>query len=130
MTFELLRMMPALQREVAAWGMPEAPWQRFEMGEPPVSPEYSWYAAVDDGRVVGQFALRHAPDIAPYWWLQAFYVPPRYRGRGYGRSILSGIHEMFPSQNLLGEVVAWNTYALRLYLGMGWVVADTYWRKR
>lgn len=115
-------MTDTLYADVAVY-MVLRPWEDAQRVD--FEAEGDWWVAVEDGRAVGHFNLL---DGEPYQYLSNLYVPPKYRGRGYGTSIMQALQRRSPNRAMRGEVAGWNLDALRLYLKMGWIVNETYWR--
>ena len=80
---------------------------------------YRHHLMQDCGVIVGAAAVKVTPGRS---WMSLFSIRPDYRGKGYGRKLLSGIlhNEMSLGVTRLGlEVLADNRAAIAIYEGVG-----------
>lgn len=84
------------------------------------------YIAELDGKFVGKIGLERERDDG---YIFGFSILPEYRGRGYGRELLSWALRTFKSENAKGvclEVAVQNENALTLYKTCGFRVVSVY----
>ena len=79
------------------------------------------FGLFSDGELIGMYQFTYSdlfvrPDIYP--WLANVYVDPRFRGRGYGRMLLSAVPESALAAGI-GELYLF-TEIKGLYEKLGW----------
>lgn len=75
------------------------------------------YAALDDGRAYGWVS---SIPVGKKAWVADLFVPARYRGRGFGRALMSRIVQEDPNYGIEQSVLMASAAGARLYPHVGY----------